>query len=74
MLNEKDFKRFPKQNESTKLFILRNLIEEVIEKDLIQSDIYPNNAADNKKQDNVADAIKELKNIIDLIDECEAED
>lgn len=71
MLNEKDFKRFPKQSESTKLFILKNLIKEVIEKDLNQSTIYLNNTTQYKNQDNVADAIKELQHIVDLISECE---
>lgn len=72
MLNKKDFDRFPEQAENTKLFIIKKIIEDIIEKDLIQSPIYAINK-ERSQEDSIENAIKELQNLIELIEKCEKE-
>ena len=72
MLNKKDFDRFPEQEENTKLFVIRKIIEEIIEKDLIQSPIYAINK-ERSQEESIENAIKELQSLIELIEKCEKE-
>lgn len=68
MLNEKDFKNFPKQTPYNKTFILRMMLTDLLEMHLVEIKDLIKMGTDSVLQAKTQTAIDELKHILSLLE------